>query len=156
MGLDMYLTARKFLWTSWEGQDRTKDDDVADAIRQLLPEAAGLKPRYVEVEAMYWRKANAIHRWFVENVQKGEDDCGTYVVGREQLAELADLCEAVLANPGSASNLLPTSSGFFFGGTDYDQYYLDDCRETAEGIRKLLANPGLEEGYWEFQYHSSW
>ena len=23
----------------------------------------------------YWRKANQIHNWFVENVQDGEDDC---------------------------------------------------------------------------------
>ena len=28
-------------------------------------------------EVGYWRKANAIHGWFVRNVQNGKDDCGT-------------------------------------------------------------------------------
>lgn len=44
----------------------------------------------------YWRKANAIHRWFVEHVQDGNDDCRRAYVTRDQLAELIAACRAVL------------------------------------------------------------
>lgn len=50
-------------------------------------------------EIGYWRKANAIHRWFVENVQNGEDDCRDYFVTKEQLTELLNLVNQVLADP---------------------------------------------------------
>lgn len=40
----------------------------------------------------YWRKANHIHGWFVENVQDGEDDCGTYEITRAHLQNLLDCC----------------------------------------------------------------
>ena len=57
-----------------------------------------LFPMYDVFEQVgYWRKANAIHRWFVQNVQAGVDDCGTYVVTREQLEQLKATCERVLA-----------------------------------------------------------
>ena len=38
-------------------------------------------------EVGYWRKANQIHKWFVDNVQDGVDDCGEYKVTKEQLIE---------------------------------------------------------------------
>ena len=156
MGLDMYLSARKFLWTSFDKSKPNRDDEISNAIRELVPEIGDMKPRYIEVEAMYWRKANHIHAWFVDNVQDGNDDCGYYTVSREQLQELAELCEQALADPDFAVENLPTRSGFFFGGTEYDEYYLDMCQDTAAAIRKILENPGFNEGYWEFQYHSSW
>ena len=46
----------------------------------------------------YWRKANAIHKWFVENVQDGVDDCGRYEVTKEQLQELLKICLMVKEN----------------------------------------------------------
>lgn len=41
----------------------------------------------------YWRKANHIHNWFVENVQDGEDDCRYHgEVTKEDLEELLVSC----------------------------------------------------------------
>jgi len=48
-------------------------------------------------ELGYWRKANAIHAWFVKNVQNGIDECQEANVTREQLTELKSLCERVIA-----------------------------------------------------------
>ena len=49
------------------------------------------------IEEIYWRKANAIHAWFVDNVQDGEDDCEFHrEVTKEDLAELRDACANVL------------------------------------------------------------
>lgn len=47
-------------------------------------------------EIMYWRKANAVHKWFVDNVQGGEDDCGYYLVTKEQLEQLKEICGKIV------------------------------------------------------------
>lgn len=133
----------------------------------------------------YWRKANAIHAWFVENVQNGVDDCGTYLVTREQLEALKTACETVLSkvqtkeaqvcvgmqykdgkdtpmmedgkvitNPEDCAEILPTQGGFFFGSTDYDEYYIQDLENTVKMITEVL-----EQTNWEtdtIAYASSW
>ena len=43
-------------------------------------------------EVAYWRKANAIHRWFVNNVQDGIDECQETIVTRNQLFTLLQIC----------------------------------------------------------------
>lgn len=152
MGLDMYLEARRFMWVFDDGTGR--DAEAASKIREALPELGDMKPNYITAEAAYWRKANAIHKWFVDNVQDGRDDCGHYPVEREQLVTLADICDEVLKDPSKAGQLLPTQGGFFFGGTDYDEWYTRNLAHTRDRLRELLARPELES--WEFQYHSSW
>lgn len=134
----------------------------------------------------YWRKANAIHRWFVENVQDGEDDCDYHrEVTAEDLKELRALCIDVVENspmmagkiqngyhfvngemqpcmedgklvidPSYAEELLPTESGFFFGGTNYDEYYIADLVETIK-----ICNEVLESTDFDTQmvyYRASW
>lgn len=101
-------------------------------------------------EVGYWRKANAIHKWFVDNVQSGVDECQRGYVSREQLKELRDTCAAVLADHSKAEELLPPSSGFFFGGTDIDSYYFD----VLEATINILDDLG--EGHDRYYYQSSW
>lgn len=152
MGLDMHLEARRFIWAFQDGSG--EDAPIAKGIREALPELGDMRPNYVTAEAAYWRKANAIHQWFVTNVQDGRDDCGHYHVSRDQLRELADICDEVLRDPDRASELLPTQGGFFFGSTNYDDWYRRNLEYTRDRLRELLARPELES--WEFQYHSSW
>ncbi|CAB5220595.1 hypothetical protein UFOVP247_11 [uncultured Caudovirales phage] len=99
----------------------------------------------------YWRKANAIHRWFVANVQDGKDDCGSYPVTREQIGNLLELVERVLEYPSMASTLLPTRAGFFFGSTEYGEWYMSDLEDTRETLRDVL---NLHQT--EFTYYASW
>lgn len=144
MGLDMYLKGRR--WISYNENDtKTK---IADA----FSEVGDLEVQEIVVKAGYWRKANHIHKWFVDNVQGGQDDCGNYPVSREKLQELLDTCDRVLKFQHLAEAQLPTQEGFFFGSTDYGQYYYDDVEETMNIVKKVLAMPDA----WEFEYHSSW
>ena len=46
-------------------------------------------------EVGYWRKANAIHKWFVDNIQDGKNDCDYYEVAPEQLEELLNICKLI-------------------------------------------------------------
>ncbi len=109
-------------------------------------------------EAAYWRKANAVHRWFVENVQNNEDECKPHVVTRVQLEDLLEDCMLVLSNRGDdelAEQVLPTGSGFFFGGTQYDDWYFDCLEYTVDKLKEVLENPSYDENT-EFVYQSSW
>jgi hypothetical protein len=104
MGLDMYLTGKRYLY-------RDKDQAAADAIGQLNLGAHGMRAKEVVCEAMTWRKANAIHGWFVENVQHGEDNCREYHVSTEKLAALADACKEALSHREKAAEVLPPAAG---------------------------------------------
>ena len=97
-------------------------------------------------------KSYQIHQWFVDNVQQGEDDCGNYYVGRETLEELLEICKKVKEDNSLAEKLLPTQSGFFFGGTEYDEWYFQDIDNTIEILEECLKDKSADE----FEYHSSW
>lgn len=127
MGLDMYLTAK-----------------AQQAGNSTLPVVDG------EQEVAYWRKANQIHAWFVDNVQGGVDECEQFPVTRPQLETLRQLCMEALdtKNP----KLLAPRSGFFFGGTEIDDWYWDDLRGTIDQLDKVLEMPAN----LEFFYQSSW
>jgi hypothetical protein len=101
-----------------------------------------------------WRKANAIHKWFVDNVQDGVDDCGEYKVTKEHLIQLHNTCNDILNDVNLAEQLLPTQSGFFFGNTAYDMWYFNDLRNTVQIIDEILEYKSycLDELY----YSSSW
>jgi hypothetical protein len=143
MGLDMYLNAKRFIWHT--------EDALSEDIAHHFPELKGRRVKEVIVEALYWRKSNQIHKWFVDNVQQGEDDCGHYYVSREQLSELRDLVKEVLASRDASP--LPPQSGFFFGNTDINEWYWQDLKSTAEGLDRVLEDFPEQ---WDFEYHSSW
>lgn len=106
-------------------------------------------------EVGYWRKANAIHRWFAENVQGGKDDCNYHdPVTKEHLIKLRDICNEVLENHIKADSLLPTMDGFFFGSMKYDEYYFEQLKYTKNLCNKLIDTFDFE--HYELYYVSSW
>ena len=153
----MYLEARRFV----SGYSHSKDEELE--LFKTVTEAVGLQDMHderfatVSVNVAYWRKANHIHNWFVNNVQDGEDDCKTYHVSREQLAELEEICRRVVANGTSeyAQEHLPTSTGFFFGTDEYDEYYYEATDWTAKRLAQLSGLPEGMNGF-DFYYNSSW
>ena len=147
MGLDMYLNAERYLWGHDEG-----DKQISENIGQLVGLPTDGKVKTITVEAGYWRKANQIHNWFVQNVQDGIDECQEVYVSRDKLKELREICQTVLDKRDLAAELLPTASGFFFGGTEYDQWYFNDIEETIKIIDAALTMPDQ----WDFNYRSSW
>ena len=152
MGLDMYLYKKNYIWQGeWikpEARQEVVVKKGGEVDNSIKPE----RVKYVVEEVGYWRKANQIHRWFVENVQSGTDDCGSYWVSREKLEELLDLCKQVRDDNSKAEELLPSVSGFFFGGTEYDEWYYEDINNTIKILEEVLAD---ERGD-DFEYSSSW
>lgn len=166
MGLDMYLYARKYVsgvdfGRSDDGEfTKTQNSQFAEIIK-----AAGIEPSELDLDLPsvelrfkigYWRKANQIHQWFVMNVQDGEDECKPHYVSREQLEELRGVCREVMADHSKADELLPTGAGFFFGSTEYDEWYFEQIEYTVGVLDRILQNPKFEFGGYDFEYQSSW
>ena len=133
---------------------------------------------------IYWRKANAIHKYFVDYgklAHDGAPDVGYYYIDRQDLIHLIERIISILNGPEItetityhkiaedmnevredvkynlnielAKELLPTTSGFFFGGTDYNHWYHEDLVRTLDILkRELAATPENETWY----YYASW
>ena len=157
MGLDMYLTKKTFLGTQWEHRGVTAEITVKSKGETV---DVGINPHAIEEiteSAIYWRKVYHIHKWFVENVQNGKDDCGTYSVSLDQLKDLRDLCEEVINNRDKAHELLPTQSGVIFDDQSYGKYYFEDTITTYNDLRKIIDNyPSETLFYVDYYYTSSW
>ena len=150
MGLDMYLNKRTYV-QQWEHQAPKEKYEVVVTKGGETTNINPKKVKYIIEEAGYWRKQNQIHRWFVENIQNGTDDCGEYYVSKDALESLLELCEKVKADNTLADELLPSASGFFFGGTEYDEWYFNGIDNTIEILKEALED---ENG--EYLYSSSW
>lgn len=186
MGLDMYLYRKHYYGGRYKDKDKHDLKLSGDFAKKQRIDISRVS--YIEENVGYWRKANAIHNWFVRNVQDGEDNCAQYYVEREQLQTLLDTIEKVLdaselvdgnvwngkrskkvdgkyvmedvyekgkiiKNPRVAQQLLPTTSGFFFGSTGYDEYYISDLKYTRKLLKDILK---YKKDYADYYYQSSW
>lgn len=154
MGLDMYLSAKKYMSKYFDEADVERIEKINDIFGVTGIEDGDYGAQEVTFRVAYWRKANAIHDWFVQNCQEGVDECQETWVSREQLQELINVCKEVLADMTKASELLPTTSGFFFGSTEYGDWYKGDLEYTVERVEKILTDPAFAKA--EFYYQSSW
>ena len=165
MGLDMYLYKKEVLDVydfSKSGRLDGKASWVAERVeitsKSIFPDGYIKEQKFVVekpsssgeliLPVAYWRKANAIHKWFVD-VLGEEDECQKIYVSGKKLKELVDLCKKVLRKHKLASELLPTQSGFFFGSTQYDEYYFDDLKDTVKKLKDI------DEDAW-YIYQASW
>ena len=210
MGLDMYLRVRKKDWKdkipnellSKDGYYINESLSDEEFVKRLGYEKAmdlimnkylfvWHKPttNYVGIDVTeeigYWRKANAIHNWFVENCGGGVDKCQLMEISKAQLETLLfiakkvkDSCVLVdgkinngytfkdgkevpimedgkyIKDSSVAEELLPTTSGFFFGGTEYDQWYFEDIEDTIKQITEILETTDFDNEY--ITYQASW
>jgi hypothetical protein len=146
----MYLEKRTYV-RQWEHQ---KPEEQYNVEVTKGGESVKIDPKrvtYVIEEIGYWRKANQIHSWFVENVQNGVDNCGEYCVSKGQLEDLLEICKKIQSDNSLAEELLPTANGFFFGGTDYDEWYYKDIENTIEILEEALSDTTAD-----YYYSSSW
>lgn len=182
MGLDMYLTKHTYVknWDHMKLEQRHKITVLLGG--KVRKDIKRERICSIVEEVGYWRKANAIHKWFVDNCQDGIDDCRKTYISTEQLKELYKTCNIVLASielvpaqvtngwkyekgkeapileegkaikdPSVAQELLPSHSGFFFGGTDYDEWYVNDLKHTIKILDEVL-----KDGDGDYYYQSSW
>ena len=149
MGLDMYLEIRRDEYVSRYTKSKTLKREWPKFIKDNGPGLVLSEPdmvsRKTTWEVGYWRKANQIHNWFLEHCgprdgDTGEiiDDCRPIEVSVSKLEQLLGECKMVLADHSLAQVYLPTQSGFFFGSTDYDEYYFEDLEATIKILEPVI------------------
>lgn len=160
MGLDMYLYLRKSEYYSggrWRSEEEQKKAKYPKELSEFEKEIENVnfpsKQVNTDYQVGYWRKANAIHNWFVENCAEGIDDCKDIEVSVEQAKDLLNLCNKVLADHSLAKEELPTTSGFFFGSDKYDEWYFEDIEYTKSILEKVIKF--LEDNYSKQKYDYS-
>lgn len=136
IGLDQYLY--------------TNSKAMSKAINKPEEGAPEYEVHWVEYRAKagiaaQWRKANQIHKWFVDNVQGGNDDCGTYEVGVEQLQELLGIVNKVLDSTRLVKGKV--NNGYSFDHNLNKVYHVGDglVLEDASTARELLPT---QEGFF--------
>jgi len=166
MGLDMYLKESQYVghWNHTPPKEHKKAETIHTVTGLVNPL---VDDGFVEVTALVarWRKASAIHGWFVANVQNGVDNCQGYEVSIDELDKLVHDCTMALLDPAMAESTIPPVDGFFFGmnrDNPMDEYYREDLQNTIEMLAPIIARSkeageGLES--WNqpyFEYEASW
>ena len=181
MGLDMYLSKKTYV-KQWSHIEPEKQFEVevkrgGETFNKIKKERVS----EVVEQVGYWRKFNALHNWFVNECGDGEDNCQEIYID-EKLPELLETLQKVKEvyekspkkkvqvkngysngeetfyevevpeDTDTLDELFPTASGFFFGGTEYDEYYIEQVNETIEMIEGLLK----EDENGDYYYQASW
>lgn len=148
MGLDMYLEAKLHL--------PPYNTELAP-VRQAIGQAIGYTPPTekpdndatlmeitgVTVRVGYWRKFDPLHRWFVNHVQEGHDDCRSAYVPPDILAELEEQLDQASDDPGSEHFVSEGDEPMTEGDIDCTQ-------------RILVQAKKLQERGWDIYYRASW
>lgn len=183
MGLDMYLSKKTYV-KNWSHQ--TPEETHSVEVKKGGVLHTGIKPErvsYITEEISYWRKANQIHGWFVNNTEE-RDDNRLYSVSREHLEELLTDCKKVLEilnastksikqvevgwkdgkpyteevevydNVDEVMDILPPTEGFFFGSDIIDGWYKENIENTIEILTTELGDN--IEVYSDYEYYASW
>jgi len=154
MGLDMYMYVSEYesrFDTNKKGNFYPKKlEDFEKDISER-----NFVSKETKYQVGYWRKFNALHNYIVEHFADGNDDCRPVYIGYNELELLRNVCKDVLDNHDLASELLPTQDGFFFGSTEYDEWYFENLEYSLDLFNKLLEfcnkNPSTD-----IYYKASW
>lgn len=175
MGLDHWLNREIYLGTQYQHRE-TKVDSMEVTIKNKKVNIPTENMEKVSYELICWRKANHIHKWFVDNIQNGNDNCEEYSVYYEQILSFLSVLERVeeikneiieehgaigkdisLRHRDELDKILPIEQGFFFGSSEYGEWYFNDVSYTISELKKELVfvakNGNLEI---EYKYNSSW
>lgn len=153
MGLDMYLNKKTYV-KRWA---HTPKESVYHVTidREKGHRIKSDRVTFIEEELMYWRKANHIHKYFVDTVGRGEDNCQEMYVDTETITDLINTLKKVVKakDDSVSSELLPTGSGFFFGSKEYDEYYYEECERTLNELSDIIDSGDAD---CDLYYQASW
>lgn len=155
MGLDMYFSKQTYV-KNWDHLPKEEKFEIT-VLRggEPCPNMDTSKISYITEEFGYWRKFNALHKFIVKNFANNNDDCRPIALYEDDLKLIVETLENVHNDHTKAEELLPTESGFFFGGTEYDEWYFKDVENALEVFKKALKQ-STEKPHPQFEYRASW
>ena len=100
--------------------------------------------KFEKTEAAYFRKVNFLLPFFGY-----EENCSDIEIDKYQVEDLVNACHTILdtletsgkqAATEVANEMLPTEGGFFFGSTEYDEWYFKDVEYVLNKFTTILDN----------------
>lgn len=104
-------------------------------VKRLKDVVEDIVQDYITYEDMYFRKVNLLYAFFAEKLT--DEQC---IVTKREVETIISNCEKVLADHSLAETLLPTQGGFFFGSTDYNEWYFNDVEEVLNSFTEYLKD----------------
>lgn len=144
MGLDQAIkrmtpeTALKL--AKWQESGQNDEYFISDeeygAIEELW---RGRKENHIRAAIEYLSGENAIN-------------CGYVFLSKPVVERLTERLAEVSQEHSLAATVLPTQDGFFFGSTQYDEYYFADIERELEAFRTILKewDESKSYAYWEW------
>lgn len=143
MGLDMNFYKKIYLDPMKKGRKyptvrvgKYKKAWCVEGESEIAQAKAYKDVKFLVCDAGYLRKANEIHKFIIDNCFTGDDpNCMDIPMSSEKIKELREICSCLLRRQKQknfkelAQKMLPTEEGFFFGGTEYDEWYLGDLKK---------------------------
>ena len=131
MGLDMYLSAKKYFYS--------KNEEVAKEIGEKM--GIDRPAHYVSFQAMQWRKCYKVNEWFIDRLSDNDirQECE---INREDLEKLLAQCK--LSLEGKPCD---------FEDEEDPEDLKEEMEITVKGLEKCLKDFPVE--YW-FTYCASW
>ena len=143
----MYLYAERYV--SKEGFLNPDDPAIYKFIAKTIGSDTLPEPTFGSMSVRqcvgYWRKANAIHGWFVRELADGEDNCRDIYVPTEALVRLRDNCVNELANrinakPNESKHVIKVDDG----DTDIFNKIIADIKQEHENTKtKVITDDPL-------------
>jgi hypothetical protein len=155
MGLDMYFSTRH---ATSKRVDRKTGEEVT--LDWGLPNASdvyeGSKTitTMIDTECGYFRKFNALHVYLVNHFGDDEDNCQPIYIAKSGVEQILANLKEIQEDHAKAQSIMPTQSGFFFGSTDYDEWYFAYIDEAITMFTDVLAV--LEDEDDCLVYQASW
>lgn len=154
MGLDIYTNV----------YDRNELNECQEHNKEIEAEAKkqGIEPDYEKfrhaepIKEFYFRKVNALVKW-VENNVGAVENCEMIELKKEHIEKLyhdlktdTDFNELTDDDKQEIIKNFGTTSGFFFGSTDYDEWYWMGVKEVRKMVSYLLKNVDFETNTVQF------
>ena len=176
MGLDMYFYAKTknkvdvtnleddnyHSFCPWDGEGKVDETNYPEDLKELgdYIYKTNFKSSFIDDDGFtlyqigYFRKFNALHAYIVDTLANGVDECQEIEITKDDLLTLYNNLNMIGNDKGAAEKLLPTQDGFFFGSTDYGDYYFSDVEEAIEMCEFFLEHIDFDK--YNLVYQASW
>ena len=145
MGLDIrFEKAKRHRVEETEERLNEIEKELENANNSSVKEFNSLQNEYDELnpwkEVAYFRKVNFLLPFF-----EYCEDCSRLEIDDYKIDELLFKCKQVLEDHSLAETLLPTQGGFFFGNTEYNDWYFEDVKEVYDKFSEIAEDFNSDE-----------
>ena len=145
MGLDIrFEKAKRRRVEETEERLNEIEKELENANNSSVKEFNSLQNEYDELnpwkEVAYFRKVNFLLPFF----EYGEN-CSRLEIDDYKIDELLFKCKQVLEDHSLAETLLPTLGGFFFGNSEYNDWYFEDVKEVYDKFSEIAEDFNSDE-----------